>query len=68
MRYDILKDYEDKDFPVRNEGGEKEPLHLVVGKVFVPAEINYPDSKTAALVADGTLAPTKPAHHAAKKK
>ena len=55
MRYDVLKEHEDKDFMIQGAEGKKEPLHLVVGDVFIPAQFNYPINKREALVASGTI-------------
>jgi len=55
MTYDVLKEYTDESFRVRDVMGDKVPLHLEVGAKFVPAKFNYPANKVAALVADGTL-------------
>lgn len=56
MKYDVLKDFEDKDFAVADPNGEgKVPLSLTVGEVFIPAKYNYPLAKRATLVDKGVL-------------
>lgn len=55
MRYDVLKDFEDKDFSIVGADGEKVPLHLTIGEVFVPAQFNYPLNKRETLERSGTI-------------
>lgn len=55
MTYDVLKEFHDEEFKVRNADGEKVPLHRDQGETFIPAEYNYPANKVATLVSGGTL-------------